>query len=215
MRKPANSEVPVNVMQSGSRRRPHLGCALLALLVAASAVGSEETPPRASSSPPTGDDFALSIVMDPAEASGTATASIRIHATKDALWQILTSCPEALQIVPGLKLCVVQETAKDQSWQRIRQVMDYAWFTPRVSYDVLASYNKPDGIAFEKVAGDQMRLRGSWGLQSDGEYTVAHYVLEFSPGFWMPRWFVKAALKRDLPKMLRALRAHAEAARTG
>ncbi len=65
------------------------------------------------------------------------------------------------------------------------------------------------------IAGDQMRLRGSWGLQSDGDYTVAHYVLEFAPGFWMPRWFVKAALKRDLPKMLRALRAHAEAARTG
>jgi hypothetical protein len=188
---------------------------MLAVLLAAPVARCAETPTTPSATAAAGDEFALSISMDPGEASGTATAAIRIHATKDVLWQILTSCPEALQIVPGLKLCVVQETAKDQSWQRIRQVMDYAWFTPRVSYDVLASYNKPDGIAFEKVAGDQMRLRGSWGLQSDGDYTVAHYVLEFSPGFWMPRWFVKAALKRDLPKMLRALRAHAEAARTG
>jgi hypothetical protein len=59
-----------------------------------------------------------------------------------------------LQIVPGLKLCVVQETAQDQSWQRIRQVMDYAWFTPRVSYDVLASYNKPERHRIRKIAGD-------------------------------------------------------------
>jgi len=205
----------VNATQLGLRRLLQLTFLVLGMLSAAAAVRGDEAAPKANAGAAAGDDFVLNITMDPSEASGTATASIRIHASKDALWSILTSCPEALQIVPGLKLCVVQETAKDQSWQRIRQVMDYSWFTPRVSYDVVASYNKHDGIAFEKVAGDQLRLRGSWGLQSDGEYTVAHYVLEFSPGYWMPRWFVKAAMKRDLPKMLRALRAHAEAARTG
>jgi hypothetical protein len=54
------------------------------------------------------------------------------------------------------------------------------------------------------------RLRGSWALQSDGDDTIAHYVVDLAPGFWVPRWIVRAALRRDLPKMLRALRARAE-----
>jgi hypothetical protein len=49
-------------------------------------------------------------------------------------------------------------------------------------------------------------------LDKDGEYTVAHYSVELAPGFWVPHWIVRSALKRDLPKMLRALRTRAEAA---
>lgn len=204
---------PIDAMQSAVRRRLHCVRLLLVMLAATPCAHAQEASPRNTANP--ADEFALTITTDPSEASAIATASIRIHATEDALWDILTSCAEALQIVPGLKQCDVQETAPDQSWQRIRQVMEYSWFTPRMSYVVLASYNKPDGIAFEKIAGDQIRLRGSWHLQRDGDYTVARYVLEFAPGFWAPRWFVRAALKRDLPKMLRSLRAHAESARTG
>jgi len=53
-------------------------------------------------------------------------------------------------------------------------------------------------------------LKGSWYLQSDGDYTIAHYAVDLAPGFWVPHWIVRAALRRDLPKMLRALRARAE-----
>jgi hypothetical protein len=48
-------------------------------------------------------------------------------------------------------------------------------------------------------------------LKGDGDDTIAHYAVDLAPGFWVPRWIVRAALKRDLPKMLRALRARAEA----
>jgi len=207
----ASLQQQIKAMQSAARRR--FVRVLLVMLVATPCAHAQDASPKNNAN--AADEFALTITTDPNEASSIATASIRIHATEEALWDILTSCAEALQIVPGLKQCDVQETAPDQSWQRIRQVMEYSWFTPRMSYVVLASYNKPDGIAFEKIAGDQIWLRGSWHLQKDGDYTVAQYVLEFAPGFWAPRWFVRAALKRDLPKMLRSLRAHAEAARTG
>jgi hypothetical protein len=160
------------------------------------------------------DDYHLQLKLDPAEQGGEASASVRIHATRDVIWQVLTSCAQAVQIVPGLKSCDVLETAPDQSWQRIHQVMDYSWYIPRVSYEVKANYTKPSGIVFEKVAGDLMRLKGSWVLRSDGDFTVAQYDLDFVPGFWVPRWFVRSALKRDLPKMLHALRDHAEAAQS-
>jgi Polyketide cyclase / dehydrase and lipid transport len=65
-------------------------------------------------------------------------------------------------------------------------------------------------VSIERVSGDLRVLRGSWELQSDGDFTVAHYVVELAPGFWVPHWIVRAVLRRDLPKMLRALRARAE-----
>jgi hypothetical protein len=158
------------------------------------------------------DEVSLAVKMDQNDQGGSASATIRIHASRDVLWRILTSCAEALQIVPGLKVCTVEETGPDASWQRIRQVMDYSWYVPRVSYEVRANYVKPGSIAFEKVAGDSIRLRGSWNVDGDGEYSVAHYDLEFAPGFWVPHWYVRFALQRDLPKMLRALKVHAESA---
>jgi hypothetical protein len=156
-------------------------------------------------------DPPVDVVLDSGEQSGHATATVRIHAHRDTLWRVLTSCAEAIKIVPGLRTCEVEATAPDLSWQTIRQVVDYSWFVPRVSYVMKATYEKPRSIDFDKVSGDLMSLRGSWTLDSDGEYTVAHYALEFAPGFWVPRWLVRAAMRRDLPKMLRALRERAEA----
>jgi hypothetical protein len=60
------------------------------------------------------------------------------------------------------------------------------------------------------VSGDLKSLSVSWNLRSDGEYTVANYVVDLAPGFWVPHWLVRGALRRDLPKMLRALRTRAE-----
>jgi len=180
----------------------------LAMLLFVMSSVRAEAPPAAD---PDG-ELHLHIALDPNEQSGTASAALRVRASREVLWSVLTSCADALEIVPGLKACIVLESAPDASWQRIRQVMDYSWYVPRVNFEVRAEYAKPASISFEKVAGDRLRLRGSWSLESDGDYTVAHYNLDFAPGFWVPRWLVRSALKRDLPVMLRALRAHAEAA---
>lgn len=181
---------------------------LLAALLAAHTLHAAGAAPEL----PSVDDFALAVTMSANDQGGTASATIRIHASPAVLWEVLTSCPEAVQIVPGLRQCVVEETAPDHSWQRIHQIMDYSWYLPRVSYEIRATYRMPNSITFEKVAGDLLRLRGSWEVRGDGEYSIASYNVEFEPGIWVPRWFVRSALKRDLPKMLRALRDHAEAA---
>jgi hypothetical protein len=139
-----------------------------------------------------------------------AEATVRIHASRETVWAILSSCPEALKIVPGLEVCEVRERAADASWARIWQVMDYAWFLPRVRIEVKASYRQPAAMSFERVGGDPVTLQGQWDLQSDGSYTIAHYNLVFEPGPWVPRWILRSALKRDLPKMLQALRSDAE-----
>lgn len=158
-----------------------------------------------------GNDIAVSVSLDPAEQSGSASAIVRIHASRETVWSLITSCPESLRMVPGLEVCDVLETAQDQSWQRIRHVMNYSWYVPKVTYVIRATYDRPVKVSIERISGDLRTLKGSWELQSDGDYTIAHYTVDLAPGFWVPNWIVRTALRKDLPKMLRALRSSAEA----
>jgi hypothetical protein len=89
-------------------------------------------------------------------------------------------------------------------------VVDYSWYVPKLTYEIRADYTEPSRVAIERISGDLRSLRGSWDLMSDGDYTNAHYRVELTPGFWVPALIVRAALRRDLPKMLRALRSRAE-----
>ena len=159
-----------------------------------------------------GSDIEVSVSLDQAEQSGSASATVRIHARREAVWSLITSCPESVRMVPGLEICDVLETAPDQSWQRIRHVMNYSWYVPKLTYVIRASYDPPSKVSIERIAGDLRTLRGSWELQSDGDYTIAHYTVDLAPGFWVPHWIVRSALRKDLPRMLRALRSRAEAA---
>jgi polyketide cyclase/dehydrase/lipid transport protein len=163
----------------------------------------------------TGGDIEVTVVLDATEQSGNARATVRIHASREIVWSLITSCPESVSLVPGLEVCQVLETAPDHSWQRIHHVMNYSWYVPKVSYEIRASYDQPSRVSIERISGDLRTLRGSWELQNDGEYTVAHYTVDLVPGFWVPQWLVRSALRRDLPKMLRALRSRAEAVQAG
>jgi len=155
-------------------------------------------------------DIEIGVVLDTAEQTGRASAMVRIHAGREVVWSLITSCAEALKLVPGLVDCKVLETAPDGSWQRIRHVLDYSWFVRKLTYEILATYDKPAEVSIERVSGDLSTLKVSWNLKSDGDYTIAQYKIDLAPGFWVPRWLVRGALRRDLPKMLRALRTRAE-----
>ena len=155
-------------------------------------------------------DIDIAVTLDAGEQSGSASASVRIHARREVVWSLITSCTEALRMIPGLTACEVMETAPDGSWQRIRQVMNYSWYAPKLTYEIRAFYDEPSRVSIERISGDLALLRGSWELRSDGDDTLAHYSVHLVPGFWVPRWMERAALRRDLPKMLRALRARAE-----
>jgi hypothetical protein len=179
---------------------------LVTIIFAAGTVRAGNIAAEASAS----NDIDVSVSLDSAEQSGSASATVRIHARREAVWSLITSCPESLRMVPGLEVCDVLETAPDHSWQRIRHVMNYSWYVPKLTYVIRANYDPPSKVSIERVAGDLRTLRGSWELSSDGDYTIAHYMVDLAPGFWVPHWIVRSALKKDLPRMLRALRARAE-----
>jgi hypothetical protein len=151
-----------------------------------------------------GDDTEVAVVQ--------TSATLRVHARRETVWALLTSCKAALELVPGLKDCQVLDTAPDGSWQLTRQVMDYSWYVPELTYVLRATYDYPRRILIERDSGDLRTLKASWYLETDGEFTVLRYSLEVTPGFWVPRWLVRIAVKHDLPKMLRTLRIRAESA---
>jgi ribosome-associated toxin RatA of RatAB toxin-antitoxin module len=155
-------------------------------------------------------DIDVAVTLDTAEQTGRASATVRIHARPEVVWSLITNCAEALKLVPGLVGCEVVQTAPDNSWQRIRQVVDYSWYARKLTYEVIMRPDKPAEVSIERVSGDLRSLKASWSLKSDGDYTVAHYAIDLAPGFWVPQWLVRVALRRDLPKMLRALRTRAE-----
>ena len=180
---------------------------LLACWFAASAVGAANLAPESAQR----GDIEVTTSLDAAEQSGSAAGVVKIHARREVVWGLLTSCAESLRLVPGLEVCDVLETAPDRSWQRIRQVMNYSWYLPKLSYQIHVAYDPPSKIAIERISGDVRTLKGSWVLQSDGDYTVAHYTVNLAPGFWVPHWLVLSVLRHDLPKLLGALRTRAEA----
>jgi hypothetical protein len=149
-----------------------------------------------------GDDTAVAVVQ--------TSATLRIHARRETVWALLTSCATALELVQGLKECQVVDTAPDGSWQLIRQVLDYSWYVPKLTYVLRDTYYYPEHILIERDSGDLRTIKASWYLEADGEFTVLRYSLEVTPGFWVPRWLVRIAVKHDLPKMLRTLRTRAE-----
>src|SRR5271170_361208 len=169
---------------------------LLACLFAASVVSAANRAPESAQR----GDIEVTTSLDAAEQSGSASGVVRIHARRDIVWGLLTNCAESLRLVPGLEVCEVLEAAPDQSWQRIRQVMNYSWYLPKLSYQIHVAYDPPSKISIERISGDVRTLNGTWVLQGEGDYTVAHYVVDLEPGFWVPHWLVRSVLRHDLPK---------------
>jgi len=155
-------------------------------------------------------EFQVQVALDSEGQRGRASAVVRIRARREVVWSLIKSCAESVKLVPGLDACAVLETAPDGSWQIIRQVLDYSWFVPKLTYEIRATYNYPAQISIERISGDLSELKASWNLQNDGDYTIARHQVELAPGFWVPQWLVRGALRHDLPKLMRALRVRAE-----
>ena len=68
-------------------------------------------------------------------------------------------------------------------------------------------------IDVNRVSGPIAHMQGSWWLlPQDGGQILLVYELALDPGMPIPRFMVRATLKRDLPKLVAAVRDRAEAA---
>lgn len=149
---------------------------------------------------------------DPDRPRGRVRAAVLIRARPEAIWAVITDCREALQFVPGLKLCRRLDGAPDGRWANIEQEIHYSWFLPTVDNVLRADCDRPHRIDFHRVSGDLKQVEGSWLLapSSDGSATVVEYEMYLDPGFWIPQWLITRTLRKDVPGALAGLRERLE-----
>ncbi len=141
-------------------------------------------------------------------------AAVRVAATPDAVFAVLTDCAAAPEWMPHLVECRVVETDRLRSSELIAHRVHYGWFAPRIDYVFRAHLQDRRRIVFENVSGDLVENDGTWALEqaTDGVSTIVTYRVRTRPRFYVPQWLSRRAVRSELPDMLRALRRRAETA---
>jgi uncharacterized protein YndB with AHSA1/START domain len=145
-------------------------------------------------------------------------AAVRIHASPETVWTVLTDCDHAASFIPGVKRCQRLKSAPDGSWDIVEQEAKYSWLMPAISCVVRADYKRPERIDFKLISGDLKAEDGYWMLVdppsgSSGrsrESTTVTYELHVEPGFWIPRFLLRHSLRTELPAVLKAVRTRSE-----
>jgi ribosome-associated toxin RatA of RatAB toxin-antitoxin module len=149
--------------------------------------------------------------LDGAHARAHIDAAIRIDASAQTVWKLLTQCQYASIYIPGLRHCRVIDSAPDGSWAVVEHDIKYSALAPMVHSVFRADYQQLQRIDFHRVSGDFKSEVGMWLLQPSADHSVTiEYRVSIQPGFWVPRSMVQRSLKRQLPAALVALRARAE-----
>ena len=138
--------------------------------------------------------------------------AVEIAAPPQVIWEILTACQIAPEYVPNVQSCRKLEVLDNGRADLFVQVIKPAFFIPSFEHVFKLEYTPYTRIDVHRVSGPIAHMDGSWWLlpQPDGR-TLLVYHLALDPGFPIPRFFVRATLKRDAPRVLSAVRERAEA----
>ena len=146
--------------------------------------------------------------IDSAAPRGRVRAAVRIPASPEAIWRVMTDCAQAPRYVPGLKRCRRIDAASDGSWEDIEHEVRYSWLLPPVRYVFRAQYQRPHRMDFHRTSGDIREETGTWLLTAtpDGAATLVEYEVYLDPGFWIPKFLLTRMLRKDVPAVLSGLR---------
>lgn len=137
-----------------------------------------------------------------------------VAAPATAIWDVLRDCQLAPEYVPNVVSCRSLELVDGGSGELFVQTVKPAFFMPSFEHVFRLDYTPYSRIDVHRVSGPIAHMEGSWLLlpQDDGEILLL-YELSLDPGIPVPRFFVRATLKRDLPRLLQAVRERAEGPR--
>jgi ribosome-associated toxin RatA of RatAB toxin-antitoxin module len=158
-------------------------------------------------------EVVIRAALDPGERRGTVRAAMLIDAPPDVVFQSMTSCEDAVQYVPHLRVCRVRERSADPSWELVEHEIDFGWYAPRVHYVFRADLVTNRSIVFHQVSGDFKANQGIWEFEpvGGGARTLLRYRVYMDPPAYVPNWLARSTFRRELPKMLKDLRRHCEA----
>jgi uncharacterized protein YndB with AHSA1/START domain len=146
--------------------------------------------------------------VDAAAPRGQVRAAVRIAASPEYIWRVMTDCAQAPMYVPGLTRCRRVDIAADGSWEDIEHEVRVSKLLPPIHYVFHAQYDRPRRMDFHRISGDLKEQNGTWLLTAtpDGAATVVEYQVYVDPGFWIPQSLVERMLRKDVPEVLSGLR---------
>jgi hypothetical protein len=136
-----------------------------------------------------------------------------VDAPPPAIWRILTACEIAPEYVPNVVSCKKLESLDDGRADLFVQEIKPIFFLPTFEHVFRLDYTPYSRIDVHRVSGPIEYMEGSWWLvpQDSGRILLV-YQVAVDPGLPIPRFLVRATMKRDLPKIMMAVRERAEAA---
>ena len=150
-------------------------------------------------------------VVGRGEFEGRVQAAVLIHADRQHIWTVMTDCAAAPEFIPGVLSCERIDGSDDGQQEVFQQEVKYSWYMPRLTYTFELDYFPYQQIDFRRLKGSPKVLEGSWWLEeSSPGKTRVFYSLYLEPGFPVPKPLVRRALRKDLPKVLAALRQRVE-----
>jgi hypothetical protein len=140
------------------------------------------------------------------------TATIIVDSTRQDIWDVLVACEIAPEYVPNVIACRSIEILNDGASELFIQTIKPAFFIPSFEHVFRMDYQPFERIDINRVSGPIKLLESVWWLKlrADGRVSLT-YALRLDPGIPIPRMFVRSTLRRDLPRVLRAVRERAEA----
>lgn len=137
-----------------------------------------------------------------------------IDAPAVAIWDLLRQCEVAPEYMPNVVACRSIDVVDEGASELFVQTVKPAFFAPTFEHVFRLDYMPYTRIEVHRVSGPLAQMDGAWSLvpQQDGKILLL-YELSIDPGMPIPRFFVRATLRRDLPRVLAAVRERAEAAR--
>src|SRR5687768_14436168 len=146
------------------------------------------------------------------------TVNVKLAAEVDAaaaaIWDVLKACEIAPEYVPNVVSCKKLEELDGGRADLFVQTIKPIFFMPSFEHVFRLDYTAHTRIDVSRVSGPIAHMQGTWWLlpQDNGRILLV-YELALDPGMPIPRFLVRATMKRDLPKIVMAVRERAEAAR--
>ena len=160
---------------------------------------------------------AREVLVEATRSDRPLTVEVRLAAEIDApttaIWDVLKACEVAPEYLPNVVSCKKLEELDGGRADLFVQTVKPVFFMPTFEHVFRLDYVPYTRIDVNRVSGPIAHMQGSWWLlPQDNARTLLVYELALDPGMPIPRFMVRATLKRDLPKVVTAVRERAEAA---
>lgn len=143
-----------------------------------------------------------------ADGRGEVRASIDIPAPPERVWRTILDCGLAARMTPSVKRCTVLERSPDGRSETREHWIKRGLFSPVLRSVSRLELEPARRIGFRCIGGDIDDCEGQWLLTplDDGTATRVVYENKVSAPFGLPAGMAAAAMRRDVPAALLALR---------